>query len=54
MNGKAIKIIGFVATVVGLGASLVTDWVNDKKLDDKISTKVSEAIADMNSTKIES
>lgn len=49
MNGKVIKIIGFVATIVGLGASLVTDWVNDKKLDDKVSTKVSEAIADMNS-----
>jgi hypothetical protein len=53
MNGKVIKVIGFVATVVGLGASLVTDWVNDKKLDDKINTKVSEALAEMNS-KIES
>ncbi len=53
MNGKVIKVIGFVATVLGLGASLVNDWVNDKKLDDKINTKVSEALAEMNS-KIES
>lgn len=49
MNGKVIKVIGFVATVVGLGASLVTDWVNDKKLDTKIDTKISEALAEMNS-----
>lgn len=49
MNGKVIKIIGFVATVVGLGASLVNDWVNDKKLDDKINTRVTEVLADMNS-----
>ena len=53
MNGKVIKIIGFVATVVGLGASLVNDWVNDKKLDDKISTKITEALADI-STETES
>ena len=49
MNSKVIKVIGFVATVVGLGASLVTDWVNDKKLDDKVSTKVSEVLAELNS-----
>lgn len=49
MNGKVIKVIGFIATVVGLGASLVTEWVNDKKLDDKINAKVSEALAEKNS-----
>ena len=49
MDRKVIKIIGFVATIIGLGASLVTDWVNDQKLDDKIDTKLAEALADMNS-----
>lgn len=49
MDRKVIKIIGFVATIIGLGASLVTDWVNDQKLDDKINTKISEALTDINS-----
>lgn len=45
MNGKIIKTLGIAATVVGIGASLFTDWVEDKKLDEKIETKVNEALA---------
>lgn len=44
MNGKIIKIIGIAATVIGMGATLVTDWVNDKKVDEKIEEKVNEAL----------
>lgn len=47
INGKAIKIIGLVATVLGMGASLATDWVNEKKTDTKIAEKVDEAIANL-------
>lgn len=45
MKEVVIKSIGLAATVVGLGATLVTDWVNDKKLDAKIAEKVAEALA---------
>lgn len=44
MNGKIIKIIGIAATAIGMGATLVTDWVNDKKVDEKIEEKVNEAL----------
>lgn len=46
-NGKTIKIIGLIATVVGMGASLVTDYVNEKKTDTKIAEKVNEAVANL-------
>lgn len=45
INKNFIKIIGLAATVLGIGATLVTDWVNDKKMDEKIMEKVSEALA---------
>lgn len=39
-----VKGIGLAATTVGVGATLVTDWVNDKKMDQKIEDKVNEAL----------
>lgn len=42
---KVIKILGIVASVIGAGASVVTEFVNDKKMDDKIEEKVAEALA---------
>lgn len=45
INGKLIKVLGIAATVIGMGATLVTDWVNDKKMDEKIQEKVYEAFA---------
>ena len=47
-KGGLIKTLGIVATVIGLGATLVTDWVNDKKMDEKIEEKVNEALANQN------
>lgn len=46
MDSKLIKILGIAATVIGMGATLVTDWVNDKKTDKKIEEKVNEALAE--------
>lgn len=40
-----VKDLGMAATVIGMGATLLTDWVNNKILDEKIAQKVSEAIA---------
>ena len=48
INGGLIKTLGIVATVIGLGATLVTDWVNDKKMDEKIEKKVNKALAKQN------
>lgn len=45
MDSKLIKILGIAATAIGMGATLVTDWVNDKKMDEKIEGKVIEALA---------
>jgi sensor domain CHASE-containing protein len=44
MNSNLIKILSIAATVIGMGATLVTDWVNDKKMDEKIEQKVIEAL----------
>lgn len=41
----AIKVIGITATAVGIGATLVSDWVGDKKTDATIERKVAEALA---------
>ena len=45
MNNKMIKIIGFAATAVGMAATVVSSWVGEKNLDNKITEKVSEAIS---------
>lgn len=47
MNNKSkwIKAIGVAATVIGVGANLITDWVNEQKMDEKIEEKVGEALA---------
>lgn len=44
-KANIIKILGVAATVIDMGATLLTDWVNDKKMDEKIAEKVLEAIA---------
>lgn len=45
MDSKLIKILGIAATAIGMGATLITDWVSDKKMDEKIEEKVNEAFA---------
>lgn len=44
-KSKLIKVLGLAATVIGVAATLVTDWVNDQKMDEKIEAKVNEALA---------
>lgn len=45
MNGKMIKVIGLIATVAGVGVNLLSEWVNEKKINEKIEEKVNEALA---------
>ena len=35
-NTKIIKILGFISTIVGIGASLLSDYVQDKQMEEKI------------------
>ena len=44
---KAIKIIGLIATGVGLAANLVSSWVSDKKMEDEIEAKVIEKMKEL-------
>ena len=43
-KSKWIKAIGVAATVIRVGVNLITDWVNEQKMDEKIEEKVSEAL----------
>lgn len=38
-KGTLIKFIGIATTVIGIGVNLVTDWVNEKTMDEKIEEK---------------
>lgn len=42
-KSKMIKVIGIAATIIGMGVNLITDWVNEKKMDEKIEEKINEA-----------
>ena len=55
MNNKSkwIKAIGIVATVIGVGVNLITDWVTEQKMDEKIEEKVSEALAQRDKDEVE-
>ena len=44
-NAKLVKILGLVATAVGMGATLITDWVNEKKMEEKIDERINEKLA---------
>lgn len=45
MNGKLIKVIGIATTLIGMGASFLSNWVENKQLDAKIDKKVNEALS---------
>ena len=45
MNKRWVKAIGLLATVIGFGATFVTDYVNDKKMEDKINEGIKEALS---------
>lgn len=55
MGGRSIiKVLGTVATVVGLAANLLSDWVRNQQMNEKIEEKVNEAIAKRDNEKKES
>ena len=40
-----VKVAGVALPIIGAVLSLATNWVEDKKLDDKITEKVTEALS---------
>ena len=42
-NMKVIKGIGITATIIGLGITLISDWVKEKELNAKIIDEVNKA-----------
>lgn len=53
-NAKLVKILGLVATAVGMGATLLTDWVNEKKMEEKIDERINEKLAALSVKKMRS
>lgn len=47
MNNKndMIKFIGIAATIIGMGATLLSNWVEDKKMEERIEEEVNNALA---------
>lgn len=50
-NVKLIKILGYVATIGGVVASLLSDWVDEKKMEEKIDERINEKLAALDSKK---
>ena len=44
MKGKQLRILGLATTVIGFGINLISDWVDEAKLDDKIDKKLDEKL----------
>ena len=44
-NAKLVKILGLAATAVGMGATLLTDWVTETKMEEKIDERIDEKLA---------
>ena len=44
-KSKMIKLVGFAVTIIGVGVNLVSDWLDEQKMDEKIEEKVNEALA---------
>ena len=44
-KGSLIKALGIVASIGGVVATLLGEWVNEKKMDEIISTKLNEMMA---------
>lgn len=42
---KKLKVFGIVATIVGIAGSMLSNWVDEQKMDEKIEEKVDEAFA---------
>ena len=44
-KSNLIRVLGAVGTIVTIAASLLSNWVDDQKMNEKIDEKVNEALA---------
>lgn len=49
-----VKVLGIVATTVGVGATILTDWVNERKMEERIDERINEKLAELNNEDEES
>lgn len=52
-KSKMIKAMGILATIIGVGVNLITDWVDEQKMDEKIEEKVNAALAQKDKDEVE-
>lgn len=45
-KSSKIKVIGFIATLAGAGLSVLSTWVDDKKMEEKINEGIETALAE--------
>lgn len=48
MNSKTIKVLGLAASMMGVAATLLSNCVNEQKMNEEIEEKVNEAFAKRN------
>ena len=44
-NAKLVKTLGLIASAVGVGATLLAEWVNERKMEEKIDECINEKLA---------
>lgn len=44
-NSKTIKVIGFIAMVLGAGATLVSGWADGKRMEMEVAEQVTKALS---------
>lgn len=42
-----VKILGLVASVVGAGATLLTNWVEERRMEEKIDERIDKKLAEL-------
>lgn len=45
MTGNVLKIVGMIATLAGLAAGVLTDYVNEQKMNEMIDEKINARMA---------
>lgn len=48
MDMKIVKVLGLVASAVGLGATLVSNWTKDRETEAMIDARIDQKLAEMN------
>lgn len=45
-EAKVVKIAGVLTTILGMGLTLLSNWVQDRQMEEKIREKVEEIFAE--------